>query len=1012
MNEYNVIENGNKKTGSWYGFTPLSVVGDVLAYAEDVLGKIKTDLDYPKHSLVYFDFTIFDPSTDSQVTDQDSKTMEDLFSVVRDLFKDEHISRLSEDKYIFCSETFGLIEKLENLNTAVLSWEKGELIRLNAGIYNMSADDIAVMIDCDLAKIACDHIRDDPDRFYCVYKPGFDKTDALEAYILDNVDSALASGNIEVYYQPIIRTLSGRVAGVEALARWTDPVKGVILPLRFIGALENNGLSYKVDEYIVSKVTDSLRNQLDAGKEVVPVSVNISKSDFDAVDPVNMIVDALNERNLDHHLINVEVSEKVFFNSTEHMKDAIDRFHKEGIKVAIDDYGTGYSSLNIIKDYDFDELKIDMELLHSTGKKARTIIISTIKMAKELGIHTIAEGVETDEQLRFLKSAGCEKVQGYYYSEPQSMNVFYQHLAEINIPSENKAISEYYDKIGLVDIISSQAMALVSLNRNKFKKLFSNAVYQQYEKSLLSELRANMIDHTDIDEFPYGLDLLDTAYKAIESKESENITFDTTGGQYKFSVELISAYDDNNMFLVGLEISSFDKRYGMIMPDSYEDVPVPYAIYRPVMNEDKSKVVDMKYVFINRRYADESGKRPEDLVGKTYLQVYPGADKRWIEIPYQALVNNKMVKEKMFIDPLGKWTEFTIMPSSIPGCCSVVLNVLDDKTSRKEQIAQNTITDDVIVSVAKVLNGDKKFNEAMKDVFYRVQHVVNADHLFIMKKNESIPDNAYECYDEDMMPVENNAGEGIPYDVVDKLWRRFARNKTYIFINDIEKVKAVGEEIYEGFKSQKIEQFYAFPFYSRAELTGYLCAINCKPITEIDIKRLFETVSFFIGAFISNHNYEQLINYDALTRVNNRNAFIDKEEDLMEKAVSVGIVIADLNGLKEVNDNGGHMMGDSFIKNTADFLAEIYGRQYVYRTGGDEFAVLIPSIDEDAFKEKSNQIQKELAGEKAPNISVGFEWCSNTSELKWCIKRADDMMYKNKAVYYTKHDRRHTHIYN
>ncbi|SDZ99362.1 diguanylate cyclase (GGDEF) domain-containing protein [Oribacterium sp. KHPX15] len=1011
MRSYSVIEDGNMKTG-WYGFTPLSVVGDVLGYADEILGEIKTDFDYPKHSLVYFDFDIFDPSTKSYGTKDENRHLEDAFSVVHDFFKDEHISRLSVDKYIFCSETFGLIEKLEKLNAAVHSLQNGELIRLNAGIYNMSADDIAVMIDCDLAKIACDHIRNDPDRFYCVYKPGFDKTDALEGYILDNVDSAIASGNIEVYYQPIIRTLSGRVAGVEALARWTDPVKGVILPLRFIGALENNGLSYKVDEYIVSKVADSLRNQLDAGKEVVPVSVNISKSDFDATDPVKMIVDSLNERNLDHHLINVEVSEKVFIDSTEHMKDAIERFHKEGIKVTIDDYGTGYSSLNVIKDYDFDELKIDMELLHSTGKKARTIIISTIKMAKELGIHTVAEGVETDEQLRFLKSTGCEKVQGYYYSEPQSMNVFYQHLADINIPSENKAISEFYDKIGLVDIISSQAMALVGLNRNRFKKLFSNVVYQQYEKSLLEELRANVVDHTEIDEFPYGLDLLDTAYKAIESKETEYITFDSTGCQFKFSVVLISSYDDYNMFLVGLDVSSFEKRYGMIMPDSYEDVPVPFAIYRPVMNEDKSKVVDMKYVFINRRYADEAGKSPEDIVGKTYLQLYPESEKKWIEIPYQAMVNNKIVKEKMFIDSLGKWAEFTIMPSSIPGCCSVALNVLDEKTSRKEQIAQNTITDDVIVSVAKVLNGDKRFHEAMKDVFYRVQHVVNADHLFIMKKNESILNNAYECYGEDIMLEDDKVEEGIPYEVVDKLWRKFARNKTYIFINDIEKVKAVGEEIYEGFKSQTIEQFYAFPFYSRAELTGYLCAINCKPIKEIDIKRLFETISFFIGAYISNHDYEQLINYDALTKVNNRNAFIDKEEDLMEKEVSVGIVIADLNGLKEVNDNGGHMMGDSFIKNTADFLAEIYGRQYVYRTGGDEFAVLIPSIDEYIFKEKNEQILNELNGEKAPNISVGFEWCSNASELKWCIKKADDMMYKNKAIYYTKHDRRHTHIYN
>jgi diguanylate cyclase (GGDEF)-like protein len=335
---------------------------------------------------------------------------------------------------------------------------------------------------------------------------------------------------------------------------------------------------------------------------------------------------------------------------------------------------------------------------------------------------------------------------------------------------------------------------------------------------------------------------------------------------------------------------------------------------------------------------------------------------------------------------------------------------MDRTASKREQTASNMITDDVIVSVAKVLNGDKNFDEAMSDVFHRVQHVVNADSLFIMKKNETVSRNAFEYYGEKLLP-ELKDGEGIPYEVVDKLWRKFARNKSYISINDAEKIKTVDMCIYDWFMRHEIFQFYAFPFYSRAELIGYLCAINCKPIREIDVKRLFETISFFIGAFVSNHNYEQLINYDALTRVNNRNAFIDKEESLMKKEISVGIVIADLNGLKEVNDSGGHMMGDSFIQNTADFLADIYGRQYVYRTGGDEFAVLIPAIDENEFKEKNARVSEELTEKRAPNISVGYEWCGNTSELKWCIKKADDMMYRNKAVYYTEHDRRHRHLY-
>jgi len=988
----------------------LSDIKNFFKYADNILKSIKANTCTTFYSIVYVEFTHLRYFNIYYGMDARNDLLTKASAILYRFFKDEHIANVSEDHFVICAESEGIFEKLDQAYEELKKMDNSEMLRMKAGIYKMTQDDISTSVDCDLARFACEFIKNDFDKLYCVYKPGLEKIDKFESYILDHIDNALKNGYIEVYYQPIIRTLTGRVSGVEALARWNDPQKGFILPIHFISALENNGISYKVDNYMIDKVAAGLRKQINEGQKIVPVSVNISKSDFAAIDPVKMVVDALTKYELSHDLINIEISEKAVLEDKEGMINAINAFHDAGIKVVMDDYGSGYSSLNVLRDFDFDEIKIDMDLIHSIGDRAKTIVLSTIKMAKELGVHTLAEGVETEEQLSFLKSVGCEKIQGYYFSEPQSMNSFYQHLADINIPSESKKISDFYDKVGLVDVLSNKAIALFIFDGIKFKKMFSNTEFKNIEELAYKDFAASSNKSTYMADFPYGLNVLDPTYKAMETGETQLASFDSAINHYTFAFTSITSCDDEYMFLVSGNVSRNINVHGQIIPDVFLDIPVPYVICRPVLNEDKTKAVDMEYVFVNQQYAEKAGKKVGDLIGKTYLQLYPGADKRWIELPYQSIVNNKVIKERLYGRALNGWSEFTAMPVSIPGCCAYVFYDIADDISEKEKLTKNTITDDVIISIAKVLNGDFEYNDAMHDVLNRLQNVVHADRIFIMEVDDRVVNNTFECCAEGVRPMIKSM-QDLPFEDVKNTWNKFTRKTQNIIIDDVNKVKDLDEDLYNYFVESGINQYLGFPFYSRAELMGYLCVTNYNPMKDIDVKRLFETVSFFIGAFISNHHFEQLINFDALTKVNNRNAFIDQEEFLMSKNTSVGIVIADLNGLKEINDNGGHMMGDRFITSTADFLSQYFGRNYVYRTGGDEFAVLVPEISLELFSEKRSRMIDDLEKEQAPNISVGFDWCSNTTELKWCIKKADDMMYKNKELYYQKHDRRRKHMH-
>lgn len=299
----------------------------------------------------------------------------------------------------------------------------------------------------------------------------------MENYILEHFDEALKNKWIEVYYQPVVRTITGAFCGAEALARWNDPEKGLLSPAEFIPVLEDTGRITELDLYMLEQICQDYQMVSQRGNRVLPVSFNLSRKDLLHDDIIERIEAIMARYNVPRELVNVEITESAFVEDVERIGPVLKKLHELGYQVWMDDFGSGYSSLGILKDYSFDEIKIDMSFLSKFDKKARNIIRSVVTMAKRIGVQTLAEGVETKEQYVFLYTIGCEKIQGYYFGRPMPGDVLEQHVKDTQQTVESLALHNYYNKISAVDYQTDAPLMIIEKCKKKFHILYSNKKY-------------------------------------------------------------------------------------------------------------------------------------------------------------------------------------------------------------------------------------------------------------------------------------------------------------------------------------------------------------------------------------------------------------------------------------------------------------------------------------------------------------------------------------------------------
>ena len=298
-------------------------------------------------------------------------------------------------------------------------------VHIHIGVYEVDDPSIRISVMCDRANLAIKTIKESYQNVLAYYDNTLRDNFINEQKVISEFENALQTGQFQPFIQPQIST-SGDVNGGEALVRWIHPKDGMIPPYKFIEIFEKTGLISRLDRYMWEQACIKLNEWHDSGFKNSYISVNISQKDFYFLDVYETMTSLVKKYNINPRYLHLEITETAIMNNPAEQLPLIDKFRKFGFIIEIDDFGSGYSSLNTLKDLHADVLKIDMGFLKKTQYQERSKIIlqMIIALAKSLNMEVITEGVETKEQVEFLARFGCDVYQGYYFAKPMPVSQF------------------------------------------------------------------------------------------------------------------------------------------------------------------------------------------------------------------------------------------------------------------------------------------------------------------------------------------------------------------------------------------------------------------------------------------------------------------------------------------------------------------------------------------------------------------------------------------------------------
>ncbi len=631
-------------------------------------------------------------------------------------FGNDNCSRFGEDRYYVFTAAVGIDIELDGIIKQIQNLNNGHTLPVRIGICGIEDDSTSIDIACNRARMACDTLRNNYNSGFVWFDESLADENARKEYIVKNLDNAMENGWIKVYLQPVIRTLTGELCGFEALARWDDPEYGMLMPGDFIQLLELNRLSHKLDKFIIHRVADILKDRQIKDQPVLPISVNFSRADFVIDDPVSTVVNVVNEYGLRKSLINIEITETSLVSDHGVITKAIDRFHDEGFEVWMDDFGSGYSSLNVLKDFYFDEIKIDMAFFRNFNNRARTIVSMIIEMAKKMGMHTLAEGVENEDQLVFLKSVGCEKVQGNYFGNAMSYEKLIPYLRNREFKWEARNVAVMYEKAGLTNVIVDNPVALFLYDGKTFKCLFSN---EEFNETLLTAGYNNVEafeNNINLPENPKGRKCRDLAYRTQSLSTEEYITFLANDNYYKLSFRMLAGNDESTIFYATMNQLVYEENKGHT---SELD-----TLARKIMfNYNCVHYVDM----VEHTTTIVSSNLPTEKVGdiiehaeiyyseKVIDYIHPNEQERWKKFTSISNIKSKLKNNRrgtfssLFrmrqIDGSYEWTEFNVTSfrgananKLLVSSKSSIINDSEVMATAKELLSIHTTDDGIDVS--------------------------------------------------------------------------------------------------------------------------------------------------------------------------------------------------------------------------------------------------------------------------------------------------------------------------
>ena len=396
--------------------------------AKDSIQNITGDAD--EYVFLFIDVHNFKAFNDQRGFEEGDRFLVAISKYISDVFHDSLCGRQADDHFVVLTKTKSLSDRLNAINALVHDYDDQILLGINCGAYHLSSNAEDPRMSIDRARYAAQLIKNRYQTIYSEYDQRMSEAYHKRLYIINNIDNAVKNGWIVPFYQPVVWSDNGEMCGCEVLARWMDPVYGQLFPNEFIPVLEEYRLIHKLDRAIYEFAFRDLRAAMDAGKPVMPVSLNFSRLDFELMDAVTALDDLAAKYRISKELVHVEVTESALMDNYSKLNEAMERIKALGYALWLDDFGSGYSSLNVLKDYHFDVVKIDMRFLSNleNSEKSKTLIDCIIQMANRINMLTLTEGVETRAQAEFLHSVGCDRLQGYLFGRPMPLDALYERI--------------------------------------------------------------------------------------------------------------------------------------------------------------------------------------------------------------------------------------------------------------------------------------------------------------------------------------------------------------------------------------------------------------------------------------------------------------------------------------------------------------------------------------------------------------------------------------------------------
>ena len=934
---------------------------------------------------IHFDIKNFRTFNYLHGFDESDRLLVHVANTISETFPEFCVARCFNDRFIVIARNVNIEQRIKIVSNAVAFFKHREEIVVKAGIYVVPFQETVTYLQAqDYAEFACESVKNSEKIHFAYYNDELGKHEKLRKHILASIELKDTKEYIKVYYQPIVHVFNRKICAYEALARWEDPEFGFLSPVDFIGVLEEARLIHKLDVFVLRKVCEQMKFSIDHNFPIVPVSINLSALDFQILNMPYLASEALRINNLPKNLLNIEITERALGENRQEIYGVMEKFKSNGFEIWLDNFGSKYSSLNVLEEINFDLLKIDRRFLQNFHIQDRSHLIlkNIMNMAKELGIRTLMEGVEDEVVLEFLRQTGCENAQGFLFGRPTPFEMLNR---SVNV-HESQEERKYYNAIGRVNLLSQAPLetggfagantgtlklidenpnfilnglplAIMEFDGKLFKFLMSNTGFNDIFKYLGIGEKCLPEDVFNNFSLSFAIKIRSIVQECIKTGKEDSCDFVTSEGFFSIRLRCI-AYDTVTKVGALLAIIDYISKDASMKREERQEVALKflYTLYSRI-DLIKFDGTEFANIYINSsRYSEIFAKGSFEHSIKDFSEKNIHVEDR---IKFEKFFDLETLEERIHesggnsvIDYFRTknernnftWQMYLIIPLIYRGekyFLSCARNIDAERTKRLPEIDSKGIAyydmpgNPIFLLLASrsftSIFGYSSFEKFLYNSFYLEASLTTNRILYMhLGKQGMIRTNSSYMsmsYDEVIRDVILNT-------VVDESQKEVER-----FFNL--------EKLLDDYNNGRI--FSETEFLRRSDLQSsprwLHAAYQIKETPELNEVHAFFLI-FDINTYRkTNDAMIALIERDTLTGLYNRRTAGDLIKKFLVEKDFFAFIILDLDNFKQINDRFGHDCGDTVIKDAAMKMNDYFGdKGIIARLGGDEFLVVLSDI--------------------------------------------------------------------